>query len=112
MDGDNTCSASTDKTATHVSWRPSAAGTYHYSVTAVDSVGNMETAASSTALTVVGDETIDWGTVPDIGTEGGDDPIPQSAWIAIGILVLVAVIAGAFILTRGGGEGGDEEWDY
>jgi len=112
MDGDNSCSASGDKTSSHVSWRPSAAGTYHYSVTAVDSVGNMETADSSTALTVVGDETIDWGTVPDIGTEGGDDPIPQSAWIAIGILVLVAVIAGAFILTRGGGEGSDEEWDY
>ena len=112
LDAENSCSASGDKTSSHVSWRPAAAGTYHYSVTAVDSVGNMETAASSTALTVVGDETIDWGTVPDIGTEGGDDPIPQSAWIAIGILVLVAVIAGAFILTRGGGEGGDEEWDY
>ena len=112
MEGDNSCSASGDKTASHVSWRPSAAGTYHYSVSAVDSVGNMETAASSTALTVVGDETIDWGSVPDIGTEGDEPPIPQSAWIAIGILVLVAVIAGAFILTRGGGEGGDEEWDY
>ncbi len=112
MEGDNSCSASGDKTASHVSWRPAAAGTYHYSVTAVDSVGNMETAASSAALTVVGDETIDWGSVPDIGTEGDEPPIPQSAWIAIGILVLVAVIAGAFILTRGGGEGGDEEWDY
>jgi len=112
MDGDNSCSASGDKTASHVSWRPAAAGTYHYSVSAVDSVGNMETAASSIAMTVVGDETIDWGTVPDIGTEGDEPPIPQSAWIAIGILVLVAVIAGAFILTRGGGEGGEEEWDY
>ncbi len=112
LDAENSCSASGDKTSSHVSWRPSAAGTYHYSVTAVDSVGNMETAASSTALTVVGDETINWDSVPNIGTEGGDDPIPQSAWIAIGILVLVAVIAGAFILTRGGGEGGDEEWDY
>ena len=112
LDADNSCSASGDKTSSHVSWRPAAAGTYHYSVTAVDSVGNMETAASSTALTVVGDETIDWGTVPDIGSPAGDDPIPQSAWVAIGILVLVAVIAGAFILTRGGGEDGDEEWDY
>jgi hypothetical protein len=74
MEGENSCSASGDKTASHVSWRPAAAGTYHYSVSAVDSVGNMETAASSTAMTVVGDETIDWGTVPDIGTEGGDDP--------------------------------------
>jgi hypothetical protein len=110
--GGNSCSPSGDKTASHVSWRPAAAGTYHYSVTAVDSVGNMETAASSTALTVVGDEVIDWTLPPDIGTEADEPPIPQSAWIAIGILVLVAVIAGAFILTRGGGEGGDEEWDY
>ena len=112
LDSENSCSESGDKTASHVSWRPSSAGTYHYSVTAVDSVGNMETAASSAALTVVGDETIDWNAVPDIGTEANDDPIPQSAWIAIGILVLVAVIAGAFILTRGGSEGGEEEWDY
>ncbi len=47
-----------------------------------------------------------------IGVEGGDGEIPTQAWIAIGILVLVAVIAGAFILTRGGGEGDSDEFDY
>ena len=58
----------------------------------------------------------DGGTLPGVGDTVGDDPasegIPQQAWIAIGLLVLVAVIAGAFILTRGGVEGGDDEFDY
>ena len=39
--------------------------------------------------------------------------MPSSAIAAIIALVVVAVIGGAFILTRGTeGDGEDKEWDY
>jgi len=92
--------------------RHSGSGVFYYSVNAMDSVGNMETAESSAGLRFT-DESGPGVNVDDtIGVEGGDGEIPTQAWIAIGILVLVAVIAGAFILTRGGGEGDSDEFDY
>ena len=43
----------------------------------------------------------------------GDDGMPSSAIYAIIGLVVLAVIGGAFILTRGAeADGEDKEWDY
>ena len=38
--------------------------------------------------------------------------LPGWTWGAIGGVVVVAFIAGAFILSRGGGDGEDKDWDY
>jgi hypothetical protein len=92
--------------------RHSGSGVFYYSVAAVDSVGNMETAASTAGLRFTDDSGPGVNVDDTIGVEGGEGEIPTQAWIAIGILVLVAVIAGAFILTRGGGEGDSDEFDY
>ncbi len=92
--------------------RHSGSGVFYYSVAAVDSVGNMETAESSAGLRFTDDTGPGVNVDDTIGVEGGDGEIPTQAWIAIGILVLVAVIAGAFILTRGGEEGDSDEFDY
>jgi hypothetical protein len=92
--------------------RHSGSGVFYYSVAAVDSVGNMETAESSAGLRFTDDTGPGVNVDDTIGVESGDGEIPTQAWIAIGILVLVAVIAGAFILTRGGEEGDSDEFDY
>jgi hypothetical protein len=92
--------------------RHSGSGIFYYSVAAVDPVGNMETADSSAGLKF--SSNTGQGTNYDDPMDGdtGDGDIPTQAWIAIAVLVLVAVIAGAFILTRGGGEGDADEFDY
>jgi len=110
--GTSSCYDTLDSTTSATMARHVSAGDYFYSVNAVDGVGNIAASDSTDALNFAGDG----GTLPGSGDTIGDDPasegIPQQAWIAIGLLVLVAVIAGAFILTRGGVEGGDDEFDY
>ena len=109
--GAGSCHMTADSSTSATMNRHSGAGIFYYSVNAMDSVGNMETAASSDGLNFVNSD--DPGVDPDaIGDTGAEGEIPTQAWVAIGVLVLVAVIAGAFILTRGGGEDGDDEFDY
>ena len=56
------------------------------------------------------------GTSDDTNSTDGDDKesgeLPGWTWGAIGGVVIVAFIAGAFILSRGGNEGEDKDWDY
>ena len=56
------------------------------------------------------------GTSGDTNSTDGDDKesgeLPGWTWGAIGGVVVVAFIAGAFILSRGGNEGEDKDWDY
>jgi hypothetical protein len=106
------CHTTTDSSMDVTMDRHASSGTYYYSVNAVDSVGNMETAESTAGLRFTTDSGPGVNVDDTIGVEGGDGDIPTQAWIAIGILVLVAVIAGAFILTRGGEEGDSDEFDY
>jgi hypothetical protein len=72
----------------------------------------METQDSTDGLTFTEDADPGVDNTDTIGDTGSGGDIPTQAWVAIGALVLVAVIAGAFILTRGGVEGDDEEFDY
>ena len=46
------------------------------------------------------------------GDETSSGELPGWTWGAIGGVVVVAFIAGAFILSRGGGDGEDKDWDY
>jgi len=109
----NNCHTTADSSMDVTMNRHSGSGVFYYSVAAVDSVGNMETADSTAGLRFTDDTGPGVNVDDTIGVEGGDGEIPTQAWIAIGILVLVAVIAGAFILTRGGeGEGDSDEFDY
>ncbi len=110
--GTSACYNTVDSTTSATMARHTSAGNYYYSVTAVDDVGNIAASDSTDALTFASNTGVLPGEGEVIGGETGGDGIPQQAWIAIGLLVLVAVIAGAFILTRGGVEGGDDEFDY
>jgi hypothetical protein len=110
--GANSCHHTADSSTSATMDRHSGAGTYLYSVTAVDNHGNMETQDSTDGLTFTEDADPGVDTTDTIGDTGSEGEIPTQAWIAIGALVLVAVVAGAFILTRGGVEGDDEEFDY
>ena len=83
----------------------------YFGIAAMDEVGNV---GDSGGL-LVADMTegiTQPGLIPT-DEPAGNDGMPSSAIYAIIILVVMAVIGGAFILTRGGGvEGDDKEWDY
>ncbi len=87
-----------------------------FAVGAKDTTGNIYSPDGDTHLM-----TADYSSgVADPGViDGGNDPagedegMPSTAIAAIIVLVVVAVIGGAFILTRGAeGDGEDKEWDY
>ncbi|MGB1436955.1 MAG: hypothetical protein ACPG7Q_02245, partial [Candidatus Poseidoniaceae archaeon] len=91
--------------------------TVYFAVVPVDALGNTGTASSS------GDAGADaaffkaneGGDIVDDNTDGDDTSsgeLPGWTWGAIGGVVVVAFIAGAFILSRGGGDGEDKDWDY
>ena len=91
-------------------------GTVYFAVVPVDALGNTGTASSS------GDAGADASYINAINTgditnnTDSDDTssgeLPGWTWGAIGGVVVVAFIAGAFILSRGGSEGEDKDWDY
>ena len=91
--------------------------TVYFVVVPVDALGNKAYAASNS------DSGADAsyfkenaGGTTDTNSTDGDDKesgeLPGWTWGAIGGVVVVAFIAGAFILSRGGNEGEDKDWDY
>ena len=84
---------------------------FYFGIAAMDEVGNV---GDSGGLMVadMSEGITQPGLIPT-DEPAGNDGMPSSAIYAIIILVVMAVIGGAFILTRGGGvEGDDKEWDY
>ncbi|MBJ84457.1 MAG: hypothetical protein CMB52_02935 [Euryarchaeota archaeon] len=88
-----------------------------FAIGAMDATGNVYSPSEGTDHLMTVDYTsgiadpgvIDGGSDP----AGGDEGMPSTAIAAIIVLVVVAVIGGAFILTRGAeGDGEDKEWDY
>ena len=87
-----------------------------FAVGAKDTTGNVYSPDGDSHLMtadyssgVVDPGVIDGGNNP----AGEDEGMPSQAIAAIIVLVVVAVIGGAFILTRGAeGDGDDKEWDY
>ena len=96
--------------------KPNIIGTYmyHFAILPVDVVGNIGASASSDSIQYVNSQDT---TNPDDGTTTTDSEassgVPTWTWGVIGAVVVVAFIVGAFILSRGEGDGDDDkEWDY
>ncbi len=91
--------------------------TKYFVVVPVDGVDNVANDASSSDS---GNEApynvvADTGDITNDNTDEDDKQsgeLPGWTWGAIGGVVVVAFIAGAFILSRGGGDGEDKDWDY
>ena len=99
--------------------KPGVAGTFTYYFTAVpmDNLSNMDAQGQMNSIDYfrASDNTNtddNNGTVGDTG-DAASSGIPAAAWGAIAGVIIVAFVVGAFILSRGDGEGGDDEkWDY
>ena len=91
-------------------------GTVYFAVVPVDALGNTGTASSSgdagadASYVNAIDPNTDTNNTDSDDTSSGE--LPGWTWGAIGGVVVVAFIAGAFILSRGGNEGEDKDWDY
>ena len=112
--GTSACVATTDTGATINKY--TTAGTYnvHFAVAPVDVVGNIAMTASSDFIEYSRTDDV---SNPDDGSQTTDTEtssgVPTWTWGVIGIVVVVAFVAGAFILSRGDdGEDENKEWDY
>ena len=90
---------------------------YFFTAVPMDNLGNMDAAASMNSITDtrIADNSNDNDGTGTIGDTGDDtsSSVPTWTWGLIGGVVIVAFIAGAFILSRGDGEGGEgKDWDY
>ena len=91
--------------------------TYYFTVVGMDNKGNMDAAAymneAQDVRTVDNSNANDGnGTIGDDG-DSASSGIPMYAWGMIAGVVVVAFVVGAFILSRGDGEGGEgKDWDY
>ena len=90
---------------------------YFFTAVPMDALENMDAAASMNSIidTRVADSSNDNdgnGTIGDTGDDASSS-VPTWTWGLIGGVVIVAFIAGAFILSRGDGEDGEgKDWDY
>ena len=90
---------------------------YFFTAVPMDALGNMDAAASMNSIidtrVVDNSNTGDGnGTIGDTGDDTSSS-VPTWTWGLIGGVVIVAFVAGAFILSRGDGEGGEgKDWDY
>ena len=90
---------------------------YFFTAVPMDALGNMDAAASMNSIidTRAADNPNSNdgnGTIGDTGDDASSS-VPTWTWGLIGGVVIVAFIAGAFILSRGDGEDGEgKDWDY
>ena len=110
-----TACVATDSTSVTIN-KYTTSGTYdvHFAIAPVDVVGNIAPTASSDFIEY---SRTDDNTNPDDGSQTTDSEassgVPAWTWGVIGLVVVVAFVAGAFILSRG--DDGDDEgkdWDY
>ena len=91
--------------------------TVYFAVVPVDALGNTGTAGSSSdaGADAAFFKANEGGEINNDNTDGDETSsgeLPGWTWGAIGGVVVIAFIAGAFILSRGGGDGEDKDWDY
>ena len=108
------CVEAADTSATIDKYTTSGTYDVHFAAAPVDVVGNIAMTASRTFIEY--NRTTD-NTNPDDGSQTTDTEassgVPTWTWGVIGIVVVVAFVAGAFILSRGDdGEDESKEWDY
>ena len=108
------CEMTTGADMTHTISKKTAAGTHSLfvSVGGMDALGNAENNGQMGQTTYTNEQDLTIDTDSTVGA-AGDDTLPSWAWPAIIAVVVIAFVAGAFILSRGG-EGGDggKDWDY
>ena len=83
---------------------------YYFAAAGVDANGNADSSDAQASYDL-SEVIVDPGVTPGETGEEVDAGIDQTAMMMIVGVVVIAVIAGAVILTRGGGEG-DDEFDY
>lgn len=83
---------------------------YYFAAAGVDANGNADSSDAQASYDL-SEVIVDPGVTPGEANEDVDAGIDQTAMMMIVGVVVIAVIAGAVILTRGGGEG-DDEFDY
>ncbi|MEE2758574.1 MAG: hypothetical protein VYA86_01180 [Candidatus Thermoplasmatota archaeon] len=119
--GDGACAETTDTTTSLTVTEQDMCGgscssNMFFAVGAKDTTGNVYSPEGDSHLMTADYSTgvVDPGVIEgDTDREGQDEGMPSTAIAAIIVLVVVAVIGGAFILTRGAeGDGEDKEWDY
>ena len=91
--------------------------TVYFVVVPVDALENSGTAGSSSdaGADAAFYKANEGGEITNDNSDSDDKDsgeLPGWTWGAIGGVVVVAFIAGAFILSRGGGDGEDKDWDY
>jgi hypothetical protein len=89
------------------------AGTHnmYVSVGGVDILGNAEQSGQMGNTQYVNEQDLDIDSGAEVGS-GGDENLPSWAWPAIIGVVVIAFVAGAFILSRGGDGDDNKDWDY
>ena len=89
------------------------AGTHnmYVSVGGVDNLGNAEQSGQMGNTQYVNEQDLDIDSGAEVGS-GGDETLPSWAWPAIIGVVVIAFVAGAFILSRGGDGDDNKDWDY
>ena len=108
------CVATDDTSATINKYTQAGVFNVYFTAVPVDVVGNIATAGSIDYIEYSRDTD---NTNPGDGTTTTDSEassgVPTWTWGVIGVVVVAAFIVGAFILSRGDGEEGDDkEWDY
>jgi hypothetical protein len=90
---------------------------YYFTVVGMDDKGNMDASdwlneAQDTRTADTSNTNDGNGTIGDTGDDASSE-VPVWTWGLIGGVVIVAFVAGAFILSRGDGEDGEgKDWDY
>ncbi|MBL6891811.1 MAG: hypothetical protein ISR22_07180 [Candidatus Poseidoniaceae archaeon] len=112
--GTTACVATDTTNVTIDKYTTSGTHNVHFAIAPVDVVGNIASTASSDFIEY---SRTDDNTNPDDGSQTTDSEVssgvPTWTWGVIGLVVVVAFVAGAFILSRG--DDGDDEgkdWDY
>ncbi len=93
------------------SWSPGTY-TYHFTAVPVDALGNSVAAGSMNSIDYQRDAADGPDDNGEIIGEEVESGVPTWTWGLIGGIVVVAFIAGAFILSRGGDGDEGKDWDY
>ena len=111
--GQVSCELTGSSDASYSIAKKTPAGTHnmYVSVGGVDNLGNTEESGQMGNTQYVNDQDLDLNPDDSVGS-GGDETLPSWAWPAIIGVVVIAFIAGAFILSRGGDGDDNKEWDY
>jgi hypothetical protein len=111
--GQISCESTGSTDASYAIAKKTPAGTHnmYVSVGGVDDLGNSEESGQMGNTQYVNAQDLDIDSGDQVGS-GGDETLPSWAWPAIIGVVVIAFVAGAFILSRGGDGDDNKDWDY